>query len=320
MLLTIVVTFLAVLTMAWAAGMLLGSRKPADLSDRLEQISRRQQEPAVIYDQDLLRDEGLSSVPLLNRLLQRYSWSAALQSLLTQAGWNIKPAKLVLLSAVLSLTFFLLSWTMLPFLAAAILIGISAGLAPLFFALFKRARRFSGFQHSFPEAIDLLNRAVRAGHAFTSGLELIANELSDPVASEFRTTFDEHNFGLPLRDALFHLAERVPLAEVRFFVTAMLVHQESGGNLAELLENLSAVIRERFKILGEVRIRTAQGRLTAVILMGLPPLLLILLRFLNPDYVMLLFNDPLGQKMLAAACSLQAIGSVVLWRVVHIDV
>jgi len=320
MLVTIAFTFLAVLMMAWTAGMLLGSRKPADLSDRLEQISRRQQEPAVIYDQDLLRDEGLSSVPLLNRLLQRYSWSAALQSLLTQAGWNIKPAKLVLLSAVLSLTFFLLSWTMLPFLAAAILIGISAGLAPLLFALFKRARRFSGFQRSFPEAIDLLNRAVRAGHAFTSGLELIANELSDPVASEFRTTFDEHNFGLPLRDALFHLAERVPLAEVRFFVTAMLVHQESGGNLAELLENLSAVIRERFKILGEVRIRTAQGRLTAVILMGLPPLLLILLRFLNPDYVMLLFNDPLGQKMLAAACSLQAIGSVVLWRVVHIDV
>ncbi|HTS10951.1 MAG TPA: type II secretion system F family protein [Candidatus Limnocylindrales bacterium] len=320
MLVTIAFTFLAVLMMAWTAGMLLGSRKPADLSHRLEQISRRHQEPAVIYDQDLLRDEGLSSVPLLNRLLRRYSWSAALQSLLTQAGWNIKPAKLVLLSAVLSLTFFLLSWTMLPFLAAAILIGISAGLAPLFLALFKRARRFSGFQRSFPEAIDLLNRAVRAGHAFTSGLELIANELSDPVASEFRTTFDEHNFGLPLRDALFHLAERVPLAEVRFFVTAMLVHQESGGNLAELLENLSAVIRERFKILGEVRIRTAQGRLTAVILMGLPPLLLILLRFLNPDYVMLLFNDPLGQKMLAAACSLQAIGSVVLWRVVHIDV
>jgi tight adherence protein B len=116
------------------------------------------------------------------------------------------------------------------------------------------------------------------------------------------------------------LTERMPLPDVRFFVTAMLVHQESGGNLAELLENLARVIRERFKILGEVRIRTAQGRLTAVILIGLPPLLLLLLRMLNPDYVMLLFNDSLGHKMLAVACALQVIGSIVLWKVVHIEV
>ena len=320
MLFIIFITFVAVLLMAWAASMLLTSRKPADIADRLDQISRRQQTEVSAYDDDLLRDEGLSSVPLLNRLLGRWSWSKILQTLLTQAGWDIKPAKLVLVSAVLSLTCFLLSWSMLPSLALAILLAVSCGVSPIFFAVFKRARRFSKFQRIFPEAIDLLNRAVRAGHAFTSGLELISNELPDPVASEFRTTFDEHNFGLPLRDALFHLTERVPLADVRYFVTAMLVHQETGGNLAELLENLAAVIRERFKILGEVRIRTAQGRLTAAILMGLPPLLLMLLRFLNPDYVMLLFNDSLGQKMLGVACALQVIGSIVLWKVVHIEV
>ena len=320
MLFIILITFVAVLLMVWAGSMLLTSRKPADIADRLDQISRRQQVEVTSYGDDLMRDEGLSTVPLLNRLLGRWSWSKTLQSLLTQAGWNIRPAKLVLVSAVLSLTCFLLSWSMLPSLIAAILFGVSCGISPIFVALFKRARRFSKFQRAFPEAIDLLNRAVRAGHAFTSGLELISNELPDPVASEFRTTFDEHNFGLPLRDALFHLTERVPLSDVRFFVTAMLVHQESGGNLAELLENLSRVIRERFKILGEVRVRTAQGRLTAAILMGLPPLLLLLLRFLNPDYVMLLFNDSLGQKMLAVACMLQVIGSIVLWKVVHIEV
>jgi tight adherence protein B len=314
------ITFIAALLIIWAATMLLSSRKPADIANRLDEISRRQQSDVVSYDEDLMRDEGLSSVPLLNRILGRWSWSKTLQTLLTQAGWTIKPAKLVLYSAVLSLTCFLLSWSMLPSLTAAILFAVSCGLAPIFYAVFKRARRFSKFQRSFPEAIDLLNRAVRAGHAFTSGLELISNELSDPVASEFRTTFDEHNFGLPLRDALFHLTERMPLADVRFFVTAMLVHQESGGNLAELLENLARVIRERFKILGEVRIRTAQGRLTAVILMGLPPLLLLLLRFLNPDYVMLLFNDSLGHKMLGVACTLQVIGSIVLWKIVHIEV
>lgn len=320
MIFIIATTFVAALLITWAGTMLLSSRKPADIANRLDQISRRQQTEVVSYDEDLMRDEGLSSVPLLNRLLGRWSWSKTLQTLLTQAGWNIKPAKLVLFSAVLSLTCFLLSWSMLPSLIAAILFAVTCGLAPIFYAVFKRARRFSKFQRTFPEAIDLLNRAVRAGHAFTSGLELISNELTDPVAGEFRTTFDEHNFGLPLRDALFHLTERVPLADVRFFVTAMLVHQESGGNLAELLENLARVIRERFKILGEVRIRTAQGRLTAVILMGLPPLLLLLLRFLNPDYVMLLFTDSLGHKMLGVACTLQLIGSIVLWKIVHIEV
>ena len=320
MLLVIAITFVAVLLMVWAGSMLIGSRKPADLTGRLEQISRRQQTEVASYDDDLMRDRGLSSVPLLNRLLRRWSWSKRLQTLLTQAAWKIKPAKLALLSAVLSLICFLVSWTLLPSLALAILIGVSSGLCPILFASFKRAQRFSKFQRDFPEAIDLLNRAVRAGHAFTSGLELISNELSEPIATEFRTTFDEHNLGLPLRDALFHLTERVPLADVRFFVTAMLVHQETGGNLAELLENLARVIRERFKILGEVRIRTAQGRLTAGILIGLPPLLLLLLRFLNPDYVMLLFNDPLGHKMLAVACTLQVIGAVVLWKVVHIEV
>jgi tight adherence protein B len=316
----IVITFAAVLLMGWAGSMLIGSRKPADLTVRLEQISRRQQTQVASYDDDLMRDQGLSSVPLLNRLLRRWSWSKTLQALLTQAGWKLKPAKLVLFSAVLSLTSFLISWSLLPSLALAILIGVSSGFSPFLFASFKRAQRFSKFQRGFPEAIDLLNRAVRAGHAFTSGLELISNELADPIATEFRTTFDEHNLGLPLRDALFHLTERVPVPDVRFFVTAMLVHQETGGNLAELLENLARVIRERFKILGEVRIRTAQGRLTAVILIGLPPLLLVLLRFLNPDYVMLLFNDPLGHKILGAACVLQVIGAVVLWKVVHIEV
>ena len=316
----ILITFVAVLLMAWGTGMLLSSRKPADIANRLDQISRRQQNDAVTYDENLMRDEGLSTVPLLNRLLGRWSWSKTLQSLLTQAGWQIKPAKLMLACAVLSLTFFLLSWSMLPSLFAAILLGVSCGISPIVYATFKRARRFSKFQRTFPEAIDLLNRAVRAGHAFTSGLELISNELPDPVASEFRATFEEHNFGLPLRDALFHLTERVPLADVRFFVTAMLVHQESGGNLVELLENLSRVIRERFKILGEVRVRTAQGRLTAAILIGLPPMLLVLLRLLNPDYVMLLFTDSLGHKMLGVACTLQVIGSIVLWKVVHIEI
>jgi tight adherence protein B len=200
--------------------------------------------------------------------------------------------------------------------AAAIL---ASGI-PFLIVSIKRRRRMRAFEKHFPEALDLLGRAVRAGHAFTTGLEMIGKELAEPVAGEFRTTFDEQNFGLPLRDALLNLSERMPLIDVRFFVTALLIQKETGGNLAELLDNLARVIRERFRIYGEVRTRTAQGRLTAGILIALPPLMLVLLASANPGYIRPLFDDPVGPWMLAGAVTLQVIGSLMLWKIVHIKV
>ena len=176
------------------------------------------------------------------------------------------------------------------------------------------------FEKNFPEAIDLLGRAVRAGHAFTTGIEMIATELPEPVAREFRITFEEQNFGLPLKEALLNLAERVPLIDVRFFVVAILIQKETGGNLAEILDNLSRVVRERFKILGEVRIRTAQGRMTAGVLIALPPLMALMLVVVNPDYIGVLFTDPAGPYILVAAAIMQVIGSAILWKIVHIEV
>jgi len=161
---------------------------------------------------------------------------------------------------------------------------------------------------------------VRAGHAFTTGLEMVATELPEPVAGEFKTVFDEQSFGLPLRDALMNFTQRVPLVDVRFFVTALLIHKETGGNLAALLDDLSAVIRERFRLLRDVRVRTAQGRLTAGILISLPPAMILLLRVINPDYMMTLFTDPIGPYMLGGAALLQVIGAVVLWKIVNIEV
>src|SRR5262249_41993630 len=185
---------------------------------------------------------------------------------------------------------------------------------------FLRSRRLKLFEAHFPEAIDLLGRALRAGHAFTTGMEMVGKELPEPVAGEFRTVFEEQNFGLPLRDAMLNLAERVPIMDVRFFVTALLVQKETGGNLAEVLDNLAKVVRERFRIQGEVRIRTAQGRLTAVILISLPPLMVLLLRVLNPTYINLLFTDPWGPYFLGIAAVLQVIGSILLWKIVQIEV
>jgi tight adherence protein B len=176
------------------------------------------------------------------------------------------------------------------------------------------------FEERFPEALDLLGRAVRAGHAFTTGLEMISMESSEPVASEFRKTFEEQNFGLPLRDVLMNLTERVPLMDVRFFVTALLVQKETGGNLAEILDELSRVIRERFRIYREVRVRTAQGRLTAMVLIAMPPSMMVILGVANPSYMRILFVDPIGPTLLTIAAAMQILGSVIIWKIIHIDV
>ena len=146
---------------------------------------------------------------------------------------------------------------------------------PYSYASYRRTKRFQKFEELFPEAIDTLARAVRAGHAFTTALEMISNEVAEPIATEFRKLFEEQKFGLPVRDALINLTERVPLVDVKFFVTAVMLQRETGGNLAEILDNLSYVIRERFKIQRQVRVYTAQGRLTMMLLMGLPPVIVV---------------------------------------------
>ena len=316
-----VLTFCAVVLIAGLV--LFATRRTTQaevVSRRLEASARP---PGSISAQDgtsLVRDESLSGVPMLNRLLLRWPGAERLRAFIEQAGLKLKPGKLLLLSGVLALlTYLLVSGERYAVLFSALL-AFAAGAAPLVLVAIKRQRRLRRFEKSFVEAIDLLGRAIRAGHALTAGLEVIPKELPEPVAGEFQIVFEEHSFGLPLRDALLNLAARVPLVDVRFFVTGLLVQKETGGNLAELLDNLAAVIRERFKIRGEVRVRTAQGRFTAVLLIALPPLLLLILRSANPDYVKVLFTDPMGAQMLVIAGLLQLLGSLIIWKIVHIEV
>jgi tight adherence protein B len=225
-----------------------------------------------------------------------------------------------LLTLVLALGAFLVAQAIVPNPFVALLAGAAGGSIPLAFLAFKRWRRLREFEKHFPEAVDLLGRAVRAGHAFSTGLEMIAKELPEPVSTEFRVAFEEQNFGLPLKDALMNFAERVPILDVRFFVVALIIQKETGGNLAEILDNLSHVIRERFKIFGEVRTKTAHGRMTAGILMALPPSMLVMLNLINPQYVRLLFTDPLGKTALIVAALMQIAGCGLLWKVVRIEV
>jgi tight adherence protein B len=319
---------LAILTFLVVGGILLAismlasqTRKEGTVRRRLEALQRAQRRGSESPELDLLRDELYSSVPFLQSILMLWPGSISLKNILWQAGMkNVKPAKILLITAVMGLGAYLLATHFLGNPLEAIAIGLAGLAAPALYVMYRRMRRLRAFERLFPEAIDLLGRAVRAGHAFTTGLEMIAKELPQPVAEEFRLTFEEQNFGLPLKDALFNLAERVPLIDVRFFVIALLIQKETGGNLAEILDNLSRVIRERFKILGEVRIKTAQGRLTAAILIGLPPLMMFMMSLVNPEYIKPLFNDPWGPYVLVAGATMQIIGSAMLWKIVRIDV
>jgi tight adherence protein B len=319
---------LAILTFVIVGGILLTisivavhAHKSGTVRRRLEALQRAQRRGSDSVELQLLRDELYSSVPFLQAVMMLWPGSISLKNILWQAGMrNVRPAKILLLTAVLALGLYIGATHFFDNQLVAMGIGLAGASLPVLYVMYRRMRRLRAFEKLFPEAIDLLGRAVRAGHAFTTGLEMIGKELPQPVAEEFRVTFEEQNFGLPLKDALFNLAERVPLIDVRFFVIALLIQKETGGNLAEILDNLSRVIRERFKILGEVRIKTAQGRLTAAILIGLPPLMMLMMTLVNPDYIKPLFEDVWGPYVLALGGTMQIIGSALLWKIVRIDV
>lgn len=297
-----------------------GSAPDKLVAKRLDAIERSTKRGSETLELKVVRDELLSDVPAIHRMLLKWKWSDRLRDYIHQGGMQIKPGRLILVSGVLAVGGYLIADELTASALLSLLAIPIAGLIPIGVVAFKRKRRLKAFEKLFPEAIDLLGRAVRAGHSFSTGLEMITTELPDPVAGEFRTTFEEQNFGLPLRDALLNFAERVPLIDVRFFVTAVLIQKETGGNLAEILDNLAHVVRERFRILGEVKIRTAQGRMTAAILIALPPIMGLILNVINPSYMHPLFHDPIGPFVIAFAAFLQIAGSIMLWKIVNIEV
>jgi len=298
-----------------------GHEKEGDIiRGRLEAIEKGTSFVKDVLKLDLVRDELFSSIPTINKVLKSWAWPTRLRNFSAQAGMQMRPGKLMLISAVVGLTALEVTNIIYGSFSLAMAVGVAALFLPLAFVAIKRARRMAAFQRQFPEVIDLLSRSVRAGHSFSSGMEIVATDLPDPVSTEFRITFDEQRFGLPLRDALLNLCARVPLVDVRLFVIALLVQKETGGNLVEILGNLAHVIRERFKIAGDVRVRTAQGRLTAGVLIALPLVMLFLLHLVNPDYIKTLFVEHLGKLMLLGAFILQALGAMVIWRIVTIKV
>ncbi len=290
------------------------------IKKRMTAVRKAERRGEVAINVKLVRDELMSSVPVMHRILMQWAWSSKLQDYLTQAGMAMKPAKLLLISAVLGFGAYLLAGWFFSNALITIPVALLVMTIPFAVVSVKRGRRLRKFEELFPEALDLLGRAVRAGHAFTTGLEMIAKECAEPLAGEFRTAFEEQNFGLPLRDALLNLTERVPLVDVRFFVTALLIQKETGGNLAEILDGLAKVVRDRFRLQREVRVRTAQGRLTGGILIALPIIVAVLLSFSNPGYMRVLIDDPKGPTVIAISAGMQIVGSIILWKIIHFEV
>ncbi|MGD0224961.1 MAG: type II secretion system F family protein [Terriglobia bacterium] len=313
--------FLIVILICAGVFTLVGGPKQGEIiRGRLEAIEKGGAFAKEALNLNVLRDELMSGIPAVNKVLVRWSWAARLRRFIEQAGMQVRPGRIVLFGAVIGLVTFEVVETKYGIFFLAMASGVTAAFLPLIYVAIKRARRLAALEKQLPEVIDLLARSVRAGHSFASGLEIISTELPDPAAAEFRITFDEQRLGLPLRDALIGLSERIPLVDIRLLVIALLVQKETGGNLAEVLDKLAHVIRERFRIAGEVRIRTAQGRLTAAVLIALPLFTMLVLRVIAPDYITTLFVDRIGQVLLIIAGVMQILGSVVIWKIVQIKV
>jgi len=270
--------------------------------------------------EELVKARYEGPLPALDRIAAGTAKGSALAAWVEQSGVHISISALLLIAFVAALVFGFIVSSALRMSAGWLLGGAAGFLLPFLYLRIKRTKRFRAFEEAFPEALDLMARALKAGHAFATGLKMVADEMPEPVGPEFRKTFDEQNFGLPLKDALTNLTARVPILDVRFFSTAVLIQRETGGNLAEILENLAHVVRERFKILRQVRVYTAHGRLTGYVLLALPAFLAVALAFINPEHMQLLFREHIGHMLLGAAVVLQTVGYFWIRQVVKIEV
>ena len=318
--LLIMTAFLLVLVLSFVCLLLLTRPSTVEkaIDSRLSQIHINDDAYVGEGTPAIFRLTRLSEVPWVDELLQTLSAAHKLQTLLTQAGSTATVGRVVMGSLVTGLAGYLAFLMFLPIktLAAAAALGSAA--IPLLFLRAKRERRLKKFNTALPGAIDIIARSLRAGHALSAALEIVGEQAAEPVRGEFRTLCRQQNLGLPFRDAVLKLLERVPSADLQLVVTSMLVQRETGGNLVEILDRTNQVMRDRIRLEGEVRVYTAQGRLTAWILGLLPAFLYVMLRLANPAYMRVMTTDPIGQKLLIGSACMILFGFVVIRRIVKV--
>jgi len=271
-------------------------------------------------DENIVKQITFSTIPAFDRFLRSNRAAINLQLLIEQADMQWSVGRIVFSTLVLIFIGALLgNWWIAPGLLGW-LPGMVLGAVPYIFLIQKRKLRLRRFSQQLPSAIDLMSRGLRAGQALPATLETVAQESEDPVRSEFRRATDEQSFGLPFRESMMNLSRRVPVSDLQFLVTAILVQKETGGNLAQILDKTSHVIRERVRVSGEMRIRTAQGRFTGWILVALPFAMFIGMNFLNPGYGRELFQNPVGQKFVFYAAIMMALGIFFIRRIINVKV
>ena len=287
------------------------------IEKRLQAVSAGREDSA---GHDLIKQRLLSDSPTLERLLLEIPRIHSLDRLLIQSGMQLSVASFlgyIFISAIggmAAATLFKLNFTF------TLLCFALGGSLPVFMVLSARHKRLLKIEEQLPDAIDLMARAIKAGHAFSGALQMVGSESADPIANEFRITFDEINYGIPMQDALMNLSIRIPSTDLRYLVIAVLIQRESGGNLAELLENIGSLIRARLKLLGTIRVLSADGRLSAWILGCLPFVMAMIIHLVNPGYVNVLFTDPSGRMLVGVSLTMMVSGIFAMWRIIKIRV
>ena len=286
-------------------------------------IVRRRMTPtqnvkASLQRQLLKQQQAMSSFGALDKVLRNAPKVQRLKTLLEQSGAKVSVGTLLAGVALLGLVAFYLVGRATGWYVLGIPVALVAGALPFAILARMRTMRMLKFEEQFPEALDLITRALRAGHAFTTGLEMVANEMPSPVREEFRLLYDQQNYGMSMPDALKVFATRIPVLDARFFVTAVLIQREAGGNLAEVLDNLSGVIRDRFKVKRQMRVVSAHGRITGWVLVCLPPVLGLTLMTINPEARQLMFGEKLGIQMMIGAAVLQSIGALIIRKIINV--
>jgi len=315
-----ILAFIGIVTLAGGAVLLFSQPKASRLENRLD-IFTGVASPT--SREDLLKDNSVLSRPLddaptmLARLFQNFG---NFDKLFQQADTSLTVGKLVAASLVLGLAGCAVALAMKSPAAMVPLAGIAAGSLPMMWLLWRRKKRMAAFSTQLPEALEMMARALRAGQSLAFGFNTVAAEMGAPIGREFGRVFEEQNLGVALDDSLRTMCERVPNLDLRFFVTAVILQRQTGGDLSEILDKIGSLVRDRFRILGQVQALTGEGRLSGVVLMALPLVLFVVVYHMNPDYVSQLFTDPAGKKMLAVAVFMQILGAIVIKKIVDIKV
>ena len=316
--LVLVAAFIGVFALIVGVVSLLKGNKDAELEGRLQVLTGNASANPNVPAEATLLNQPLDNVPnLVEKIMSKFP---NVGIFLKQSGLEMSAGKFSAMTLVFGFAGLIGCMAARMHVAIAVTAAISAALLPFMYVFFIRKRRLGKFAAQLPEALELVSRALRAGHSLAAGIQLVASEMKAPIADEFTRCYEEQNLGVPLEEALEQMAERVPNMDLRFFVTAVILQRQTGGDLAEILDKIGHLVRERFKIWGAIAALTGEGRLSGIILLALPPVLFGVIYRLNKEYVMTLFTDPLGKKMLLAGIVMQLLGALVIRKIVNIKV